>query len=268
VFTKTRFRFKNRSEKLLNIVFEPAKKNKIKLQKLLTLPPHAVKALIEKVWYLTDQEIVEMTNPADHQAGLPMLGTAQKEHLHQEEIQHPLPIKPKTSQEKSIVVNVRAKKDLFHRQESHTRARRRMAINPQAALVLVLPENLRFLRKRNHIQAEQPIMVHRPTKSRLALKADHIQVGLRIMMKDLREVLAVLRRAVSLSSHAVNFLQVPQILTTNQKEARIPIAVLTKELATKNLEHGRLEAGDLKRPMATNLLILKDLNATNHRTIK
>jgi hypothetical protein len=263
-----RFRFKNRSEKLLNIVFEPAKKNKIKPQKLLTLPPHAVKALIEKVWYLTDQEIVEMTNPADHQAGLPMPETAQKERLHQEENPHPLQINPTTGQEKSLVVNVRAKKDLFHRPENPTRVRRRMEINPQAALVLVQPENLRFPRKRNHIQAEQPITAHRPRKGHLDPKAGHIQAGLLIMMKGLRKVLAVHRLAVSLSHHEVNFLQAPQLLTTNQKEVLITIAVPKTVPAIKNLERGHLQAPGLKKPMETNQQIPKDLNATNHRTIK
>jgi hypothetical protein len=46
-----------------------------------TFDPHAAKALIKKIWHLTNQGAVVATNPADHQTGLPKAMTMLKNHF-------------------------------------------------------------------------------------------------------------------------------------------------------------------------------------------
>jgi hypothetical protein len=207
--TETYFRFKNCSQNMLNIVFEPPKKIEIVLQKLLPLTAHAAKALIEKVWNLADQEIVETTNPAGHRAGLLMPETVQKEHLHQEEILPPLQIKPRTNRENDTAANAQLKRNHFHHRENLTREKGKMTEN-QAALVQALQIRLHFPQGKNHTPAEQLTQNHPAKGSRLVKKAGHTRADLPIViliavttgLKDPRR-----RLVVNPLHHAVNSLR-------------------------------------------------------------
>src|SRR5713226_6253553 len=101
-----------------------------------------------------------MTNPADHQTGLPKPMTGQKNPPLQEEILHLIQIKLITGQEKNIAANVREKKDLFHHQQaSPTRAGKAAMINQQAVLVVARVKSVPFLQEKSHIQAERLILM-------------------------------------------------------------------------------------------------------------
>jgi hypothetical protein len=220
-----------------------------------------------------------MTNPADHQTGLPKPVTGQKRHPHQEEIPHPVQIKPIAGQEKNIAANVREKKDLFHHQQaSHTRAGKVVMINQQAVLVEAQVKNVPFLGGKSHIQAERlismislketPIAIgvaanHRGKRNHLLQEADRIQVELLIMMKGLKEVLGEQHQVVNRSHPVVNHLQVLLMQMTDQKEA-----LVMKGPAIKNLAKGHLLTLGLKKHIAINQAIPKGHNVQDHHMIK
>jgi hypothetical protein len=215
-----------------------------------------------------------MTNPADHQTGLPKPVTGQKHHPHQEEIPHQVQIKLITGQEKNIAANVREKKDLFHHQQaSHTKAGKVVMINQQAVLVEAQAKSVPFLQGKSLIQAERLILMislkeilaanHRAKGNHLLQEAGRIQAGLLIMMKDLKKVSVEHRPVVNRSHRAVNHLQVLLMPMIDQKE--VPAL---KGPAIKNLVKGHLLMVDLRNHTEINQAIPKGHNAQDHPTIK
>jgi len=217
-----------------------------------------VKALIEKIWYLTDQETVVMTSPADQQAGLPKVKTAQKGPRRPGAIPHQLPIKTTAGQKKNLTANVQEKKNLFqHQRGRHFGAKEAMMINHQTALAPARVKNVHSPERKDHIQAEQRISTalgvvtnHQAKRNHLLQEAGPIRAGLPIMMKDQKEVLEVQLPATSQAFPEINLQQALLTRVTGQKEVQV-----LKEPATKNLATGPRQVAGLKKHTEINRLL-------------
>jgi len=153
--------------------------------------------------------------------------TGQKDHPHQEEILHPVLIKPITKEHpKNMAVSVRTKKDLFqHPEVSHPiKAGNPVVINRQAALVAARAKRNPFHHEAGHIPADRPMRENRQAKKdHLHPKAGLIQAEQPIMTQGLEKApitigVAAKEQAIkSHSRHAVN-LQAQPVPMKGQKE--------------------------------------------------